>query len=382
MEPIGEIRVVPDLGTYRRLPYVPRVARVLCDQLGHDGQDWGCCGRSYLKSAVAAAADLGITVKAAFEDEFYLATGTPEDPQPFGNGPCYSTAGLDRAADVLIDIVDALTAQHVVVEQVLNEYGPGQQEISVRYTDALAAADQQVIVRDTIRAVAEVRHGLMASFAPKPYPDKIGSGAHIHFSLWDADGTNLIAHPNDPFDIGGVGASFVAGILEHLPALVALTCPSFQSYDRLSPAAWAGSTVSWGFDNREATLRVSSPFAGREAESANAELKASDSSANPYLALGGLMYSGLDGVRRGLTLPEPARSDPAKMTPAELASCGVRPLPATQVAALDALAADTLLTGSLGDLLARCIQATRRAEAQTAAELGRAAANAAIFTVF
>ncbi len=214
--------------------------------------------------------------------------------------------------------------------------------------------------------MAESGHGLRASFAPKPYADGIGSGAHLHFSVWDASAErNLMHDPADAFAVGGDAQAFLAGVLDHLPALVALTCPSYLSYDRLRPAAWAGSTVSWGFDNREAGLRIASPFRGREMESANAELKTCDASSNPYLALGGLILCGLDGMARGLPLPEPARQDPARMSAEERERCGIGPLPSTQAEAMDLLEADDVLMAGLGDLLGRCVLAVRRAEFET-----------------
>jgi glutamine synthetase len=364
MEPVGEIRITPDPDTYAVLPWVPRTASMLSDQLDHDGTDWGCCPRSYLKRVIAEAAAAGIAVQAAFENEFYLLEDQDGVAVPWADGPCYSSAGMDRAAGVMADIVDALLAQGIEVEQAINEYGPGQQEIAVRYRDALGAADQQLRFRDTVRGVAET-HGLIASFAPKPLADGIGSGAHVHFSLWTPDGSRNLMYDADAADrlLSDLGRSFVAGVLAHLPALVALTCPSFNSYERLRPHAWAGSTVSWGPDNREASVRVASPFRGREAESTNVELKACDPSCNPYLALGGLITAGLDGVRRGLQPPEPALHDPATLTGEEARRAGVRPLPATMRAGLEALEGDEVLFGSLGDLLGRCIIAVRTSEA-------------------
>lgn len=386
MEPVGEIRLVPDPGTYLRTPWLDGVGSVLCDQVDHDGRDWGCCPRTFLRGAADRAAEAGIGVRAAFETEFYLAEPTPDGPVPWGNGPVYSSAGLDRAAAVVNDIVDTLGEQGLVVEQAINEYGPGQQEISVRYAEALTAADNQLRLRDTVRAVTELRHGLLASFAPRPFPDAIGSGTHVHFSLWDAtegqDGANLTADPSDPFEPSALGRAFLAGVLDHLPALVALTCPSYLSYERLRPSAWAGSTVSWGYDNREAALRLVSPFRGRAQESANAELKACDGSANPHLALGGLILAGLDGVRRGLDLPEPARQDPASLTPDQARRCGITPLPATQEQALDELECDQVLTDGLGELLSRCVLGTRRAEYARCVELGEDAVRKATFSVF
>jgi glutamine synthetase len=384
MEPVGEVRVVPDPGTYSVLPWVPRTASVLCDQLGHDGRDWGCCPRSFLKRVIEVAGVQGIRVMASFENEFYLAEERDGRVVPWGNGPVYSSAGMDRAATVMADIVDALEVQGIEVEQAINEYGPGQQEIAVRYRDALAAADTQLKFRDTVRGVAENGHGLIASFAPKPYVDGIGSGAHVHFSLWSPDGvTNLLydATAGERL-LSTTGRQFVAGVLDHLPALVALTCPSFNSYERLAPNAWAGSTVSWGEDNRECSVRVASPFWGREAESTNVELKACDPSCNPYLALGGLILAGLDGIARGLEPPEPARTNPARMSDAERERHGIHPLPSSLREALANLEADAVLFPALGDLLGRCLLAVRRAEVDVLETMTPEAARAAHLRTF
>jgi glutamine synthetase len=250
----------------------------------------------------------------------------------------------------------------MVVEQAINEYGPGQQEISVGHTGALRAADNQVKFRDAVRGVAW-RHGLLASFAAKPFPDQIGSGAHVHLSLCDVEsGRNLLYDWGAEGGLSVVGRRFIAGVTNHLPALTALTTPSYNSFRRLRPSAWAAATTAWGFDNREAALRVCSPFHAREEESYNLEFKTSDASANPYLSLGALITCGLDGLTRELQPGEPSAHDPALMSPAELARGKVRPLPTTMRAALDELEKDELLLGSMEKLLARCYLAVRRAE--------------------
>ncbi len=384
MEPVGEVRVVPDPATYSKLPWVPRTASLICDQLDHDGQDWGCCPRSFLKRVIETAAGRGIRVRAAFENEFYLAEMRDGKPIPFGNGPVYSSAGMDRAAVVMNDIVAALEVQGIDVEQAINEYGPGQQEIAVHYGEALAAADTQLKFRDTVRGVAENGHGLVASFAAKPFADSIGSGAHIHFSLWSPDGQENLLYDAAAGDrlLSTTGRQFVAGILDHLPALVALTCPSYNSYERLAPNAWAGATVSWGLDNRECAVRVASPFWGREAESTNVELKACDPSCNPYLALGGLILAGLDGIERGLEPPEPALTNPARMSDAERERSGIRPLPASLRESLQHLQADGVLFPALGDLLGRCLVATRGAEVEAFEAMSPDDARAAHLRVF
>ncbi len=384
MEPVGEVRLVPDPATYSVLPWVPRAASLICDQLDHDGRDWGCDPRGFLARVDAAARERGIRLRAAFENEFYLAERVGDGVVPWGDGPVYSSAGLDRAAFVMEDILDALETQGIEVESAINEYGPGQQEIAIAYADALSAADRQLKVRDTVRGVAESAHGLVASFAAKPLADGIGSGAHVHFSLWDADGTTNLLYDEAAGDrlLSETGRRFVAGVLDHLPALVALTCPSYNSYDRLRPDAWAGATVSWGPDNRECSVRVPSAFAGREAESTNIELKACDPSCNPYLALGGLILAGLDGIDRGLEPPEPALTNPARMDAATRERCGVRPLPGTMREALAALQADPVLFPALGDLLGRCIVTNRTAEADAFDAMTPDAVRAAHLTVF
>ncbi len=365
MEPVGEIRLVADLNTFTALPWSPGSGSVLCDQLDHDRTDWGACPRSFLRRVLDRATALGITVQATFENEYYLATEVDGRHLPYdavGHSPVYSVIGHDHGAAVMLETVEALTSQGIHVEQAVNEYGPGQREISVRHTDALGAADQQLKFRDTVRGVA-ARHGLLASFAAKPYPDEIGSGAHVHLSLWNTEGTRSLLY--DPAAKGGLstmGRQFIAGVAEHLPALTALTVPSYNSFRRLVPSAWASSTTAWGFDNREAALRIASPFYRREEQTYNLEYKVSDPSANPYLSLGAMIACGLDGIERDLDPGEPSEHDPARMSAEERRRGKVRPLPSSMAAALDLLAADLVLTDALGPLLSRCYLAVRRSE--------------------
>ncbi len=366
MEPVGEIRLVPDPATFTVLPWAPGSASVLCDQLDHDRTDWGACPRSFLKRAVERAAGHGITVQATFENEYYVASEVDGRFVPYDaptHAPVYSAIGHDFAGDLMLETVDALTAQGLQVEQAINEYGPGQQEISVRHTDAVGAADNQMKFRDTVRGVA-ARRGLLASFAAKPFPDQIGSGAHVHFSLWDADGRRSLLYDVDqPGGLSRLGRHFIAGVAEHLPALTALTVPSYNSFRRLQPSAWAAATTAWGFDNKEAALRVASPFYRREEQSYNIEYKVSDPSANPYLALGALIECGLDGIERELEPGDPCEHDPATMSQADLERCRVRPLPTSMAAALAQLEGDAVLMGALGPLLGRCYLAVRGSEA-------------------
>ena len=369
MEPVGEIRLVPDPATFTRAAVVAgqrqravRPAGPRPAQLGRlpavlpEGHDRPGRGRGHHRAGHRSRTSTTWPGR---------RTAASSRSTPPSHAPVYSSIGHDLADQVMIDTVDALEAQGITVEQAINEYGPGQREIAVRHTDALGAADQQMKFRDTVRGVA-LQHGLYASFAPKPYPDAIGSGAHVHFSLWDTDGQrNLLYDPAADRGMSRLGRQFIAGVAEHLPALVALTAPSCNSYRRLQPSAWASATTAWGFDNKEAALRVASPFYRREEQSYNIEFKSCDASANPYLALGALIAAGVDGVDRELDPGAPAEHDPARMSPEELERSKVRPLPASMGAALDELEKDELLLGSLGDLLGRCYLAVRRSEAET-----------------
>jgi glutamine synthetase len=204
---------------------------------------------------------------------------------------------------------------------------------------------------------------MVASLAPKPWLDNAGNGGHIHFSLWEADGSRNRFHDGSAADaLSAEARSFIAGVLVHLPGLCGLTAPSFNSYHRIVPQYWAGAFLCWGYDNREAPVRVASTFRGAEEASTNAELKACDASANPYLALGGLLAAGLDGLERGLEPPEPVQVDPATIAEDERARRGIARLPATQAEALDALAADDVLSSALGPVLANAYLAVRRSE--------------------
>jgi glutamine synthetase len=372
MGPVGEVRLVPDPATYVDLPYAPGAAAMLCDLVRLDGQPWEACPRSFLKDAISAAAAEGLVLRAAFEPEFLLArreTGADGNGRltPVDESLCFSTTGFAMAHDFAMDFARALDAQGMVVELYHPELGHGQQELSIGHAPALAAADRQVWYRETARGVAW-RHGLWASLAPKPLAEQAGNGAHCHFSAWEVgpDGgpgeRNRFFDADDRYGLSELAYHFIAGILEHLPALVALTCGSVNSYRRLQPQHWSSAFVCYGNDNREAALRIPSPMWGHAEASANLELKPSDSSGNPYLALGGLIHAGLDGVRRRLDPGEPVNVDPATLSERELRRRGVARLPTTLTAALDALERDELLSEALGPLRRTAYLAVKRSE--------------------
>jgi glutamine synthetase len=373
MGPVGEFRLVPDPETFVVLPYAPHSGMLLCDMLAQDHQPWAACPRTFLKRMIAVAAERGLALQAAVEHEFYLARETPTGYEPFDRSLCYSSIGFDSAAPIIDEILHALELAGPQVEQYMPELGPGQQEISIRYADALRAADNVLLVRETVRGVAR-QHAVVASFAAKPFLDQAGSGAHIHFSLWGApgsgnEGRNLLYDPQGRGGLSELAYHFIGGVMTHLPGLLAITCASPNSYRRLLPHFWSSAYSAYGFDNREGAIRIPSPFWGREAESTNLELKPADHSANPYLALGALLAAGLDGVRRELNPGEPAAIDPGNWSEEERAQRGIHRLPQTLDAALDALEADTVLLEALGPLLATAYIAVKRLESRHCADL-------------
>jgi glutamine synthetase len=362
MGPVGEVRLVPDTETFRVLPYAPRTGAVLVDLMRLDGEPAPQCPRSFLKRMAARLAERGARLEVAFENEFTLATAANGGYEPVDSSLCFSTIGMTASQAYVDSLVDALERQEIPLEQYYAELGHGQQEISTPHAPALQAADEQLLVRETIRGVA-AQHGLVASLAPKPWPEAAGNGGHIHFSLWDVEADRNRFHDGARDDrLSDEARSFVAGVLEHLPGLCGLTAPSFNSYHRIVPQYWAGAFTCWGHDNREAPLRVPSVFSGMEEASTNVELKSADASCNPYLAVGGLIAAGLDGLERGLEPPEPVEVDPATIAEDERTARGIRRLPATQAEALDALEADEVLAGALGPVLVESYLAVRRSE--------------------
>jgi glutamine synthetase len=369
MGAVGEIRLVPDPESFVVLPFPPKSAAMMCDMLTGAREPWAGCPRSFLKRMRARAASAGFALHASMEAEFSLGTRTAEGGYaPFDRTLCFASAGMALAGPFATDLVEALESQGTIVEQYYPELGHGQHEITIRHQEVLRAADNHLWLRQAINAVARM-HGLVASLAPKPFPDQAGNGAHIHFSLWNEAGQNLFYDPAASDGLALIGRQFMAGVLAHLPALVAITCPSVNSYARLQPQAWSSAYAIWGHDNREAALRVASPFWSDVAGSTNLELKAADSSCNPYLALGALLAAGLDGITRELDPGTSVEFDPGTLTDAERAAQGIVRLPTSLDAALDALEADALLIEALGPLLARSFLAVRRSEVRAYAAM-------------
>jgi glutamine synthetase len=364
MGPAGEFRLIPDLDTFTILPYAPKRALMLSDLIATSRQPWEACPRDFLKRMLAKAETMGLTFQVAMEPEWYLARQEGDGFVPCDESLDNSSVGMTFAQDVVDDVIEALEAQGIGIEQYHTEVGHGQHELSIRHAPALRAADNHLIYRETVRNVA-YQHGLFASFAPKPFPDQAGNGCHIHISAWDLDEEeNLFFDADDEQSLSELAYYFIGGIMEHLPGLVALTCPSMNSYRRLSPGSWSTAFTCYGPDNREAALRIPSTFWGAEMASTNLEFRPADSSSNPYIALGGLIAAGLDGVARELK-PSPEQnvdSDPTLLDPEELVRRGIRRLPSSLLEATRALEEDSVLIETMGPALSGSYLAIRRAD--------------------
>jgi glutamine synthetase len=360
--PVGEARLLPDLETFVLLPYGTRLAAMICDLTTLDGAPWALCPRAFLKRQVERLAARGLRAQVAFEPEFTLCRWVDGRWAPFDESLRYSTYGMMMAGGFIDDLVGALEAQGLQPEQYYPEQGHGQQEVTIAHAPAVRAADNHVLYRETARALSG-QHGLAVSMAPRPFPSDSGNGAHLHLSLWEeATGRNLFYDPATG-GFSAVGRHFVAGLLARLPALLALTCPSVNSYRRLQPSGWTGVFACYGPDNREAAIRLPSPSRGEEEATTRLELRTVDNAANPYLALGAALAAGIDGLDRRLDPGPPLLLDPLRLGEEARLQLGVHRLPQSLPQTLDALAADPLLTGALGPELAAAYLALKRQEA-------------------
>jgi len=362
LSPVGECRLVPDLSTLVPLAFARGQAMVSCDMMEPDATTpWDGCPRSALKRVLGRLGERGYKALASYEAEFYVRG--PEGP--LDRTPYASSFALTTAADFAAELAETLEEMGVRPEQCHAEVGHGNLELSVGEAEALAAADRRVQVLEAIRGVAH-RMGLETTMAPKPYLEGAGNGHHLHVSLYEND-TPVLFDPSGA--LSGPGSGFVAGLLEHLPGVMAYTAASPNSYQRLAPGMWSSAYAAYGPDNREAAVRIASPVAGAESATANVEFKPMDVTANPYLALAAVLATGMDGMDRNLDPGEPTSVDPATLSDEERASKGIYPLPASLDEALDALEKDGVLIEALGEPLVRTHLAVGRAQAEIAREL-------------
>lgn len=369
--PDGDLRLYPDLDRLVPLAGQPGWAWAPVDRITQEGARHPGCARTFLRRTVMDAAERhGLAFKAAIEIEWSVGLGSAPAGEfvPAVSGPAYGAIRQVALSDYTADLLAACAAQGVDVDQLHPEYAPGQFEISVGARDPVAAADLSVLVRQTIRAVAQ-RHGLRVSFAPAVTAEGVGNGGHLHLSCW-RDGVNLHAGGERRYGMTAEAESFAAGVLAHLPALTAVTAPSPASYLRLKPSQWAGVFTAWGRETREAALRLITGTAGRHDQDANMEVKPVDLAANPYLALGCVIAAGLDGVTAARALPDEITGDPARYGPDEAAALGVRRLPRSLPEAVEEFRADPVPRAALGPVLADAVIAVRLGEAAAVDGLG------------
>ncbi|MDN5855006.1 MAG: glutamine synthetase, partial [Actinomycetia bacterium] len=257
------------------------------------------------------------------------------------------------------DLLEALDAQNVVVEQFHPEYAPGQFELSVAPEGLVGAADTSVLVRETIRSVGR-RHGLRTSFSPKVDLAGVGNGGHVHLSLQSAGDTQM-SGGDGAAGMKHVGEALTAGILRRLPSLMALGAPSLASYLRMVPSHWAGVYQCWGIENREAAVRVVTGSPG-QSNAANVEVKCFDLLANPYLVLAGIVAAGSDGIDGSAPLPDEVVIDPAALSDEHREAQGVEALPTSLAQSVAEFEHDDVLRSALGDGLHASIIAVRRME--------------------
>jgi glutamine synthetase len=358
--PVGDLRIIPDVRRLVALAGQPGWAWAPGDRYDQSGEPHPQCGRLLLSRLCGELAGQDITVKATFEVEWVVSDGPGDEFTPAVTGPGYGMTRLVGLSDYCRDVVSALVAEGVGVEQFHPEYATSQLEISIAAEDPVGAADTTVLARSTIRAVG-ASYGLRTSFSPKVAVPGVGNGGHVHLSLW-RDGSNLMAGGDGAFGLGRDGEAFSAGVLARLPALLAIGAPGPVSYLRLLPSHWAGVYACWGLENREAAMRMVTGSTGSGPWAANMEVKCFDLHANPYLLLAGLLAAGSAGMADGARLPEPVDVDPAALDESVLAERGITRLPTSLAESVDAFEADEVITSAFGPALTESIVALRRSE--------------------
>ena len=347
----SDMYLMPDPATFALVPWEtregPATARMICDVYTPAGEPFTGDPRRVLKDALVAVEARGYVYNCGPELEFFLfrngQNGVPVcQPHDEGGYFDYST---DEAIAVRKEMIGALQAFGIVVEAGHHEVASGQHEIDFKYADALTAADNAVTFKYVLKAVAK-RHGLHATFMPKPIYGINGSGMHTHQSLCDAEtGRNAFADGVDEFGLSALARQFIAGQLAHARGMCAVLAPLVNSYKRLVPGYEAPVYVSWARINRSALIRV--PRVSQP-ESTRIELRCPDPSCNPYLAFAVMLRAGLDGVERELTPPDPAEEDLYSMGEARRRARHMEMLPGSLEEALRCLADDAVIQDALG----------------------------------
>lgn len=350
----ADLLAIPDLDTYTQLPWKPTIANVMCD-IHCEGEPWPYTPRLILKDVVAKARAKGYVFKAGTEAEYFLVERTGDgtievaDPLDRAASPCYDAKALTRQYDVLSTISKYMNQLGWGNYANDHEDANGQFEQNFEYADALTAADRLIFFRFMVHSVAH-EAGMAATFMPKPFTNLTGNGLHFHSSLWDPKTDEpLFASDTDPRGLGlsELGYQYIAGLLEHARALVALTCPTVNSYKRMgvgpptSGSTWAPAYASYGGNNRTQMLRI--PDGGGRVENRGA-----DGSANPYLAMAAQLVAGMDGIDRKLDPGPPNTDNLYTLSSAEIAAKGIQQMPVTLYDAVTELRKDDVLREGLG----------------------------------
>lgn len=364
MGPHGpDYMAVGELATLQPLPWMPGFACIQTEGHVH-GRRYGYDTRVALKRQLEQLRERGWTLYTGIEPEFMLLKRLPDGSvAPADDGdtlekPCYDYKGLARTAGFLDRLVSAIRPLGLDVYQIDHEDSNGQYEVNFTYADALTTADRYILFK---MAASEIAHqmGMIASFMPKPFPNRTGTGAHFHISLGDQKTKNLFADAADArgFGLSPLAYHFLGGIMHHARALTALCAPTVNSYKRLvvgralSGATWAPAYIAYGDNNRTCCVRLPG---GR------LELRLADGSCNPYLATIGLLAAGLDGIDRQLDPGKPHNTNLYEWSEAQLREAGIGVLPQSLNEAIDAFEADEVLTAAVGaELAAEFIQLKR-----------------------
>jgi glutamine synthetase len=356
----------PDPSTFQVLPWrgeAPGTARMFCDILTPDGSPSYADPRHVLRRAMQKAAELGFTFYVHPEVEFFLLRDRPSAeqilPQPIDAGGYFDQTPHDLGHDFRRHAITMLERMGISVEFSHHEVAPGQQEIDLRYADALTTADNLMTMRLVVKEVA-LEQGVYASFMPKPFSDQPGSAMHTHLSLFEGD-RNAFHDASDPFQLSKVGKAFVAGLLVHAAEYTAITDQWVNSYKRLWGGGEAPAYVCWGHNNRSALVRVPM-YKPHKGNSTRVEIRSPDSACNPYLTFAVLLAAGLKGIEEGYELPDGAEDDVWALTDGERRALGIAPLPGSLSDAIKALEASELMAETLGEHFFDFFLRNKRAE--------------------
>ncbi len=348
----SDMRLKPDPDTFAVLPWRQKEesssARLICDIINTStGEPFKGDPRYILQQAIDRAEEHGYDVNVAPEPEFFLFKHDEEGyatTEFADQGGYFDLAPKDLASDVRRDIIFALEDMGFEIEASHHEVAEGQYEINFEYDDALTTADNVATFRTVVRAVA-AQHDLHATFMPKPVPKINGSGMHTHISLFE-DGENAFHDSSDEFDLSDTAHSFLAGILDHAPAITAVTNPTVNSYKRLVPGYEAPVYVAWSDRNRSALIRKP---AARIPAASRIEARFPDPSSNPYLAIAALLTAGMDGIERDLEAPDPIRENIYEFDEEKREEYGISTLPTNLGEAVEALENDEVIYNGLGE---------------------------------